>query len=175
MTSHRLRHIFRRLLLVLINLKVTSLRLEKSFDDFSFIKIHWISFLVLTRLSMTSPRPERSFEYNIITRSHPQKIFQGGEILSKDLWILLLVSACIPMQSPRLERIFETMSSRGEHISWRGNIIQNSLKNTPRLDMYSHEISSSSEIFRRQRDHEESFSKHQSLTLIIPPPLTFPP
>ena len=158
-------HIFRRLLLVLINLTVTTLRLEKSFNDVSFMKIYWISLLVLTRLSMTFPRPQRSFEDNIITRSRPQKVFQTGEnreILSKVLWSVLLVSICIPMESPRPERTFKTMSSRGEHVSRRGDIIENSLKSTPRLHMYSHDISSSLEIFRSQRDHKESFSEHIS-------------
>ena len=54
------------------------------------------------------------------------------------------------------------MSSRGEHVSRRGDIIENSLKSTPRLEMYFHDISSSLEIFRSQRDHEESFSEHIS-------------
>ena len=93
MTSHRLDislddnfsslQIFRRLFLVLINLPVTTPRLEKSFDDFSFTKTNYIILLVLIYLYTTSPRTEGSFEDNIITRCHPQNIFQDEEVSSK--------------------------------------------------------------------------------------------
>ena len=93
MTSHRLDifldgkfsslQIFRRLFLVLVNLPVTIPRLEKSFDDLSFTKTNYIILLVLIYLYTTSPRTEESFEDNIITRCHPQNIFQDGEVSSK--------------------------------------------------------------------------------------------
>ena len=130
-------HIFRRLLPVPMNLFMTIPRLKKSFDDdFSSTNFFWSVLLLLIRLFMTSSRPEKSFKEKVIARSRPQNIFQDGKISSSYL-----------KNTPRLDTSFCDISSSykcfednhdgvvWKHVSRRGDIIEKSVKSSPRPDM----------------------------------------
>ena len=85
---------------------------------------------------MTSSRPEKSFKEKVIARSRPQNIFQDGKISSNYL-----------KNTPRLDTSFCDISSSykcfednhdevvWKHVSRREDIIEISVKSSPRLDM----------------------------------------
>ena len=120
-------HILRRLLPVPMNLFMT-IPLEKSFDDdFSSTNFFWSLLLLLIRLSMTYSRPEKSFKEKVIARSRPQNIFQDGKLSSSSL----------KNTPPRPTKCFENIHDGvvWKHVSRRGDIIEKSVKSSPRPDM----------------------------------------